>query len=67
MALSWISHDIIEDNAVTVQYSISSLQTQSSHLYNDAASFTAASVAATADAVAIDAQIAAYLAVPGRP
>ena len=67
MALTWIDHDTIEDNAVVVQYSIETLQAQVVSLENDAIASTAASAAATAEAAAIDARLVIYLGTPGRP
>ena len=67
MGLTWIDHDTIEDNAVVVQYSIETLEAQVVTLENDAIAYTAASAAATAEAVAIDARLVIYLGTPGRP
>lgn len=67
MALTWISHDVIQDSAVTVQYSISEYTNRSINLGQDATNFTTAAANATAEQVAIDAQLAIWLAVPGRP
>lgn len=67
MAITWINHDTIQDSAVTVQYSISEYQNRSINLGQDAINFTAASATATANQAAIDALLAIWLAVPGRP
>jgi hypothetical protein len=67
MAQTWISHDIIEDNAVTVQYSISEYEAQSQAYQDQNTAYTGAATTAAANKVIVDGQLAIWLAVPGRP
>lgn len=67
MAITWISHDIIQDTAVTVQYSISAYEAQSTSYQDSNTAYTAAAAVAAANKVVVDDQLAIWLAVPGRP
>lgn len=67
MAQTWISHDIIQDDAVTVQYSISAYEAQSQAYQDQNTAYTAAAAIAAANKVTVDNQLAIWLAVPGRP
>jgi len=67
MAQSWDSHDILRDTAVTVLYSISEYEAASQAYQDRITAYTAAIASDTAAKAVVDAQLAIWLAVPGRP
>lgn len=67
MAKTWITHDIIQDDAVTIQYSISEYEAQSQAYQDQYTAYTAAATTASANKTVVDNQLAIWLAVPGRP